>query len=338
MELCALDTVCAGCSLALAGGLYYLYRRQRAAVRRIQTAARLQVGAELRTVLEASSRELGYVVLQGRVEAADTPLCSQNHPHLLAVIQKNQMVEHRLFWNSLTKSWSEYVRVLFTTVRSVPFHLHPLEDVDGSVLVCDPLKASGLTLETVYERFHSASLSLGELLGHYLSGEKPTGLLETEEILPVGAVLTGLGKLVLSKEGVIVLQPPEKGCEYFLSLGGYEDILHEQESIASLWKEGSLLCGALGVLVLCIALYRAYQRHKERTKKLECFDEGQMDSHLPEDETSPERLCVICISRLRDCVFLTCGHVCCCFLCYQALPNQLCPICRSPIQRVVPLY
>ncbi|XP_069583054.1 mitochondrial ubiquitin ligase activator of nfkb 1-A-like isoform X3 [Ranitomeya imitator] len=64
MELCALDTVCAGCSLALAGGLYYLYRRQRAAVRRIQTAARLQVGAELRTLLEAG-RELGYVVLQG---------------------------------------------------------------------------------------------------------------------------------------------------------------------------------------------------------------------------------------------------------------------------------
>ncbi|CAJ0964806.1 unnamed protein product [Ranitomeya imitator] len=57
MELCALDTVCAGCSLALAGGLYYLYRRQRAAVRRIQTAARLQVGAELRTLLEAG-REL----------------------------------------------------------------------------------------------------------------------------------------------------------------------------------------------------------------------------------------------------------------------------------------
>ncbi|XP_073445339.1 mitochondrial ubiquitin ligase activator of nfkb 1-A-like isoform X1 [Dendrobates tinctorius] len=334
MELCALDTVCAGCSLALAGGFYYLYRRQRAAVRRIQAADRLQVGAELRTLLEAP-RELSYVVLQGRVEAAGTPLCSQNHPHLLAVIQKNQMVEHRLFWNSLTKSWSECTRVLFTTVRSVPFHLHPLEDGDGSVLVCDPLNASGLTLETVYERFHTASLSLGELLGHYLSGEKPTGLLETEDILPVGAVLTGLGKLVLSKEGVIALQPPEKGCEYFLSLGGYEDILHEQESIASLWREGALFCGALGALLLCIALYRAYQRHQEKNRKK---DDMQLDSHLPENETSPERLCVICISRLRDCVILTCGHVCCCFLCYQALPNQLCPICRSPIQRVVPLY
>ncbi|CAJ0964805.1 unnamed protein product [Ranitomeya imitator] len=275
------------------------------------------------------------VSITGRVVAAGTPLCSQNHPHLLAVIQKNQMVEHRLFWNSLTKSWSEYARVLFTTVRSVPFHLHPLEDGDGSVLVCDPLTASGLTLETVYERFHSASLSLCELLGHYLSGEKPTGLLETEEILPVGAVLTGLGKLVLSKDGVIALQPPEKGCEYFLSLWGYEDILHEQESIACLWREGALLCGALGVLLLCIAFYRAYQRHQEKSRR---NDDVQLDSPLPEDESSPERLCVICISRLRNCVFLTCGHVCCCFLCYQALPNQLCPICRCPIQRVVPLY
>ncbi|XP_056421624.1 mitochondrial ubiquitin ligase activator of nfkb 1-A-like isoform X2 [Hyla sarda] len=277
-------------------------------------------------------------ISEGRVEAASTPLCSQNHPHLLAVIQKNQVVEHRLFWNSLTKSWSEYVKVLFKSVKSVPFHLHPLEDGDESVLVCDPLNATHLTLETVYEQFNYAHLSLGDLLGHYLSGEKPTGLLETEEILPVGAVLTGLGKLVLQQDGLITLQPPQNGCKYVLSLSGYEDILKEQESIASLWKEGSLLCGALGALVLCIALYRAYRRHKKETSRQECIDEVQTDCNLSCDETSSEKLCIICISRLRDCVILPCGHVCCCFLCYQALPNHRCPICRCCIQRVVPLY
>ncbi|XP_044148044.1 mitochondrial ubiquitin ligase activator of nfkb 1-A-like [Bufo gargarizans] len=337
MEFSALETVCVGSSLALAGLCYYMYRQQQAAVRRIQTAPKLQVGADLRTLLD-SCQELSYVVLQGRVEAAGTPLCSQNHPHLLAVIQKNQMVEHRLFWNSLTNSWSEYVRVLYENVKSVPFHLRPLEDGDESVLVCDPLNATGLTLETVYERFESASLSLRELLGHYLSGEKPTGFLETEEILPVGAVLTGLGKLVLNKDGVITLQPPQSGCQYFLSQAGYEDILHEQESIASLWREGTLVCGVLGASIFGFALYQAYQRHKEKNRRQEFSEEVQTDSYLPEDETSSERLCVICVSRLRDCVILPCGHVCCCFLCYRALPNQLCPICRCHIERVVPLH
>ncbi|XP_066459298.1 mitochondrial ubiquitin ligase activator of nfkb 1-A-like [Eleutherodactylus coqui] len=339
MELSAVDAVCAGCSFALAGVLYYCYRQQQAAVRRMQTAPKLQVGAELRTLLEASE-ELSYVVLQGRVEAAGTPLCSQNHPHLLAVIQKTQMVEHCLVWNSLTKSWTEFVRVLFQSVKSVPFQLHPLEDGgdDESVLVCDPLSATGLTLEAVYERFHPASLSLGELMGHYLSGEKPTGLLETEEILPLGAVMTGLGKLVLNKDGIIALQPPPKGCKYILSCEGYEDILKEQQSAASLWGVGTLLCGALGAIVLCIALYRAYQRHKQKNGRQEHFDEVQTDSSLSDGETSSERLCIICISRLRDCVILPCGHVCCCFLCYQTLPTQLCPICRCLIQRVVPLY
>ncbi|XP_069830650.1 mitochondrial ubiquitin ligase activator of nfkb 1-A-like [Dendropsophus ebraccatus] len=338
MELWAVDTVCAGSSIALAGLFYYLHRQQQAAVRRIQTARKLQVGSELRTLLD-SSGELSYVVLQGRVEADGAPLCSRNHPNLLAVIQQNKMVEHGVFWNSLTKSWTEYERALFKSVKSVPFHLHPLEDGGESVLVCNPLNATGLTLETVYERFQSASLSLGDLLGHYLSGEKPTGVLETEEILPVGAVLTGLGKLVLNKDGVITLQPPQNGCKYFLSLAGYEDILNGQESIASLWKVGAWFCGALGALILCIALYRTYRSHKEKNRRQEGHvDEVQMDHHFPDDETSSERLCVICISRRRDCVILPCGHVCCCFLCYQSLPSHLCPICRCHIQRVVPLY
>ncbi|KAG8538120.1 hypothetical protein GDO81_023264 [Engystomops pustulosus] len=171
-----------------------------------------------------------------------------------------------------------------------------------------------------------------------MSGEKPTGLLETEEILPVGAILTGLGKLVVNKDGVIALQPPQNGCKYFLSLAGYEDILHEQETIASFWREAALLCGALGALVFCIALYRAYQRHKEKKRTEEGVDEMQTLCPLSDDEISSERACVICISRLRDCVLLPCGHVCCCFLCFQALPYKLCPICRCHIQRVVPLH
>ncbi|XP_077343856.1 mitochondrial ubiquitin ligase activator of nfkb 1-A-like [Lithobates pipiens] len=338
MELSGLETVCAGSSLALSSLFYYLYRKQRAAVRRIQAAPRLQVSADLRTFMQTTT-ETSYVALEGRVEAFGEAISSENYPFLQAVIQKHKMVEHRLFWNSLTRSWSEYVRVIYESVKEIPFQLCPLEGNEVSVLVCDPQNASGLTLQIVHERFHHASLGLGELLGHYFSGEKPTGVLETEEILPVGAILTGVGKLTLNNKGEISLEPPQDGCTYFLSLSGYEDILYQQESLANFWRGAALFFGALGTVVVCIAMYRAYQRYKEKQKSRDRMDELQIQTlDVDEEPVDSERLCVICISRTRECVILPCGHVCCCFLCYQALPNHMCPICRCSIERVVPLF
>uniref|UniRef100_A0A8D2L4Y1 RING-type domain-containing protein n=1 Tax=Varanus komodoensis TaxID=61221 RepID=A0A8D2L4Y1_VARKO len=61
-------------------------------------------------------------------------------------------------------------------------------------------------------------------------------------------------------------------------------------------------------------------------------------SGLDPSEDQPENACVICLASPRECVLLPCGHVCCCFRCFQALPSHTCPICRSRISRVVPLY
>ncbi|XP_068135445.1 mitochondrial ubiquitin ligase activator of nfkb 1-A-like isoform X2 [Hyperolius riggenbachi] len=303
-----------------------------------EAASRLQMSADLQALME-ETREIHYVALEGRVEAVGKPLCSQNYPDLQAVIQKQQMIEHSLLWNSLTKSWNEYERVVHESVKEIPFRLRPLEDDECSVLVCHPLLASGLTLQTVHERFQAASLGLGELIGHYLSGEKPTGLLEIEEILPVGSTITGLGKLTLNSDGEITLVPPQDGSTYFLSLAGYEDVLHGQQSIAYFWRGAAFLFGALGTAVVCIALYRAYQRYKEKHRQEDHFDQQHIVTPMSDDESvDSERLCVICISKTRECVILPCGHVCCCFQCYQALPNQICPICRCHIERVVPLY
>ncbi|XP_053316645.1 mitochondrial ubiquitin ligase activator of nfkb 1-A-like [Spea bombifrons] len=339
MELFALDTVCVGSGLALTGLFYYLYRRQLATVSRIQDAHKLQVDGNLRSKLEsAPDQELGYVALEGVVEAVDTALHSQNYPHFQAVIQRHQVIEHRLLWNSLTRSWNECERVLYKNVNSVPFHLCPLEGAGESVLVCSPLNASGLVLETIHEQFQASSPGLGELLGHYFTGEKPTGLLETEEVLPVGAILTGLGQLSLDKEGVMMLCPPENGSKYFLSLAGYDEILQQQESLAYFWRSAAIFCGALGAAFLCFSLYRVYRRHKEKQERESSWQNTLDEEQLPDQESTSDRTCVVCISQPRECVFLPCGHVCCCFTCYQSLPTHTCPICRCNIERVVPLY
>uniref|UniRef100_A0A8C5DRT0 RING-type domain-containing protein n=1 Tax=Gouania willdenowi TaxID=441366 RepID=A0A8C5DRT0_GOUWI len=55
-------------------------------------------------------------------------------------------------------------------------------------------------------------------------------------------------------------------------------------------------------------------------------------------DNQPDNTCVICLDQPRNCVLLYCGHVCCCFRCYQALPQPRCPICRQAIIRVATLY
>uniref|UniRef100_A0A8C5DCY1 RING-type domain-containing protein n=1 Tax=Gouania willdenowi TaxID=441366 RepID=A0A8C5DCY1_GOUWI len=54
-------------------------------------------------------------------------------------------------------------------------------------------------------------------------------------------------------------------------------------------------------------------------------------------DNQPDNTCVICLNQPRNCVLLYCGHVCCCFRCYQALPQPRCPVCRQAIIRVVQL-
>lgn len=49
-----------------------------------------------------------------------------------------------------------------------------------------------------------------------------------------------------------------------------------------------------------------------------------------EDET-----CVICFVEKMKYVFIPCGHFCICDECYQHLPSNKCPICRSIINKVV---
>ncbi|KAM4769795.1 mitochondrial ubiquitin ligase activator of nfkb 1-A-like isoform 4-T5 [Cyanocitta cristata] len=249
------------------------------------------------------------------------------------VIQKLLLKEHRLIWNSLAQSWSESERVLSEQIYTVPFLLaSPGAEAVTQVSVDSPLQAVCLPLEMVYERFQQPTHGFRDLLGQYLLGEKPKGILETEEMLRVGAGLTGIGELSLHPDGSLHLQPPARGGEFFLCLGDWQTVLSELESASGLWKGAALLCAAAGLAVLLHALCRAYRRSRPRQQQDKELDGEEAGDRAPEDS------CVVCLSRPRECVLLGCGHICCCFRCFQALPTRLCPICRGPIDRVVPLY
>jgi len=77
-------------------------------------------------------------------------------------------------------------RVLHQRIHAVPFNLTGPGEA-ASVRVLCPLEASSLTMEIIHEKFHQATYGFSDLIGQYLSGEKPKGQLETEEMLKVGS-------------------------------------------------------------------------------------------------------------------------------------------------------
>lgn len=216
--------------------------------------------------------------------------------------------------------------------------------VATAVRVIRPLEASDLDLETTYENFHPSAQSLSSVIGHFLSGERPKGIREAEEMLRVGEGLTGVGELVLDND-LIKLQPPKEGFCYFLSRLDYDGLVRKQSVRLRMWRILALLFGVAACSTLLFILWRNYEHRRRRRREravLEEFAERQKrrlrQMNVDEDSLAPN-ICSICLSRHSACVFLECGHVCACAPCCDALPSpRKCPICRADIARVVMLY
>ncbi|KAK7901782.1 hypothetical protein WMY93_018551 [Mugilogobius chulae] len=283
-----------------------------------------------------------YAVIEGSVKAVKETLSSQFVDNCKGVIERLTLKEKKMVWNRTTHLYAERgsdsvkrqdetdlallqslqrasslpgndtEKLVHQRINSVPFAIGSLdESVSSSVRVIRPLEASELELDTTYQIFHPTVESLTNAISHFISGERPKGILETEEMLKVGETLTGVGELVLDNS-LIKLQPPKEvaTCSTLAYI---------------LWRK-----------------FTHYRRKQRQRRLLDEFNEQQrqrfQDLNLEEGTVSPTA-CTVCLSQERECVFLECGHVCSCLQCYEALPApKNCPICRGLIQRVVPLY
>ncbi|NWI61904.1 MUL1 ligase, partial [Calyptomena viridis] len=235
-----------------------------------------------------------------------------------------------------------YEKIIHQRTNTTPFDLVSSEDGAGiTVRVLKPLDAAELSLETVYEKFHPSVQSFTDVIGHYISGEHPKGILETEQMLKVGTALTVVGELVLDNT-TIKLQPPKQGMPYYLSTVDFSSLLQKQEASARFWKILTMVFGAATCAILFFLLRKQYRHHREKQhlkQMQEEFQQAQERLMNVEGGETPKNPCVICLNSTKSCVFLECGHVCSCHQCYQAFPKpKKCPICRQRITRVVSLY
>uniref|UniRef100_UPI0037E89C04 mitochondrial ubiquitin ligase activator of nfkb 1-A n=1 Tax=Semicossyphus pulcher TaxID=241346 RepID=UPI0037E89C04 len=344
------EAMCLGASLGLSGIFYYLYKKSRTTLDKLDDAPHLNIDGKLMDILKVTPGAcLQYAVIEGAVQPVGEPLTSHFQKEFVGVLQKFMLREHRLVWNSLSRTWSDSERVLHERVNAVPFLLVGSDETVVKVLC--PLQASGDHMEITHEKFHQINYGLGDIVGQYLSGEKLKGQLETEEMLKVGATLTGVGELVLDTDGTLNLRPPANGSQYFLSIRDFDTLIGEQESTAFWWKALAIASALAGAAVLLWVGHRYYNQMKvrwEREQERREFERLRAEAprvrarapgpDQDEAEVDTENACVICLTQPRNCILLDCGHVCCCHSCYQALPQPRCPICRQSISRVVPLF
>ncbi|NXN30554.1 MUL1 ligase, partial [Nycticryphes semicollaris] len=333
-------------STAVTALLYSVYRQKARVARGLQGAKRVRLDRELRAVLlEAPGRCVPYAVIEGVVQSVKETLSSQFVENCKGVIQRLTLQEHKMVWNRTTHLWNDYEKIIHQRTNTTPFDLVSQEDsASVTVRVMKPLDATELSLETVYEKFHPSVQSFTDVIGHYISGERPKGIQETEQMLKVGTALTGVGELVLDNT-TIKLQPPKQGMPYYLSAVDFDSLLQKQESNVRFWKILTVLFGFATCAVLFCILRKQYQHHREQQHLRQMQDEFRQAQERLMRDMNAERgetlknTCVICLSSIKSCIFLECGHVCSCKECYQALPQpKKCPICRQAISRMVPLY
>ncbi|KAM4643879.1 mitochondrial ubiquitin ligase activator of NFKB 1 isoform 1-T2 [Discoglossus pictus] len=330
-------------SSAVTALFYSIYRQKSCTAQTLKGAKKISLDDDLQRVLmELPGRCVPYAVIEGVVRSVKDTLSSQFVENCRGVIQRLSLKEHKMVWNRTTHLWNDHEKVIHQRTNTVPFDMVP--DHSGppgvSVRVIKPLDAADLGLETVYEKFHPAVQSFTDVLGHYISGERPKGVQETEEMLKIGATITGVGELVLDHK-TIRLQPPKPGMQYYLSNLDFEALVQKQESQVRLWKILSVLFGVATCVTLFFILKRQYRHHKEKQRLRRLQREFQEAKARLEEEggENTHNTCVICLNSEKACVFLECGHVCSCYGCYQALPEpKKCPICRNGISRMVPLY
>ncbi|XP_075293433.1 mitochondrial ubiquitin ligase activator of NFKB 1 [Opisthocomus hoazin] len=333
-------------STALTALLYSVYRQKARVARGLEGARRVRLDGELRTVLlEAPGRCVPYAVIEGVVQSIKETLSSQFVENCKGVIQRLTLQEHKMVWNRTTHLWNDYEKIIHQRTNTTPFNLAPQEEGTGvAVRVMKPLEATELSLETVYEKFHPSVQSFTDIIGHYISGERPKGIQETEQMLKVGTALTGVGELVLDN-ATVKLQPPKQGLPYYLSATDFDTLLQKQESGVRFWKILTIVFGFATCAILFFLLRKQYRHQQERWHLRQMQEEFRQAQERLARRTNAEsgetlkRVCVVCLTNAKSCVFLECGHVCSCIECYWALPKpKRCPICRQAIARAVPLY
>ncbi|KFO92142.1 Mitochondrial ubiquitin ligase activator of NFKB 1, partial [Buceros rhinoceros silvestris] len=200
--------------------------------------------------------------LAGVVRSVKETLSSQFVENCKGVVQRLTLQEHKMVWNRTTHLWNDYEKIIHQRTNTTPFDLVPQEAGAGmAVRVMKPLEAAELSLETVYEKFHPSVQSFTDVIGHYISGERPKGIQETEQMLKVGTALTGGGELVLDNATIDEFRQAQERLLHETSAEGSETL--KNACVVCLSAPKSCVFLECGHVCSCSECYQALPEPKK---------------------------------------------------------------------------
>ena len=217
---------------------------------------------------------------------------------------------------------------------------------DGS----QTLGRSGKPLVKVFDHFSPLSSLSFQSTGGYLGGDYIKGYQTVENVCPVGATVTVVGKAML-KDGVPSLIPPTDGKQFFLTYSSLETLIDDASSTEDRLRYVGYALLAVGAVCSAAYAFRwIASRRRQQLAEAHLRRHAGAANSRPAEGDGAERSrsgsgsqdgaqsaeCVVCWSEPREALFLDCGHFACCTRCADILVN--CPVCRAPIRRVVRVY
>ena len=271
--------------------------------------------------------------VSGRV-CSEIPLKCENVPDL-GVIHRS--ITKEVFMKKTDRGdWKRDNSTITDFTRETQWHLG---DASSTKLqVRDGKTATGLQLKTVFVGFEADGNedSLTKLLkagADLWQGVKKIGTEKTEGILPLGTTVTAVGeisKVTTSSKWAsdFVLQRPLKGPFYITTQSMPELVQSLSRSSKRWWY--------LGLGFTCIGSYfivRKLVNKIMQSARLRQFKKNLQD-HWAQNEAEGsdappanlEKMCIACMEKTYDSIFIDCGHMCCCYSCGSRLKK--CPICR----------
>lgn len=94
------------------------------------------------------------------------------------------------------------------------------------------------------------------------------------------------------------------------------------------------------IISLCSILkrwYRSWRKDIRRRDEQRVLDEARARREAQGNDLPESLMCVVCCG-LRDVLLVPCRHVCVCSECALKLNPRVCPVCRTEIERIQPVF
>ncbi|CAF0972599.1 unnamed protein product [Rotaria sordida] len=286
----------------------------------------------------SSSRTfIDYAAIHGIVRTNDSKsnsvLKSQFHPHCLGVIHRLTIREKKL--EKLRNVWTETNKTISDIIRHVPFRL--VSPSGNYIRIDTPIKFDSIEdqLEVIHVKFEpNTSSSIQKIVDTFL-GDLSAGVETKEQMLLVDAPLTGVGRLEKQSNGIWYLVPHKKWGG-ILTRSTRAEIVAQYRDRSLIVRVISICFGVAAIGTAAYLLYKYYFKRRQQTNRLPNI--SPINNTNQTDNNSNARLhCVICLENEIVYSLQPCSHLGLCHSCAQTLQSrnrgeELCPLCRTPIQ------